>query len=44
MMIYPEGTWYCQVTPEDIEEIIETHFINGVIVERLKGPEIEWDD
>ncbi len=44
MMIYPEGTWYCQVSPEDVEEIIETHFINGDIVERLKGPEIEWND
>lgn len=44
MMIYPEGTWYCKVGPGDIEEIIETHFVRGEIVERLKGPEMEWND
>ena len=44
LMIYPEGTWYCQVGPEDVEEIISTHFINGQTVERLIGPEIEWND
>lgn len=44
LMIYPEGTWYCRVTPEDVAEIIETHFVNGSIVERLKGPEIDWND
>lgn len=44
MMIYPEGTWYCKVQPGDVEEIIETHFVSRCIVERLRGPEIEWDD
>lgn len=44
MMIYPEGTWYCQVSPADVDEIVETHFIQGCIVERLRGPEIEWND
>lgn len=44
VMIYPDGIWYCGVTPEDVEEIIRTHFIEGGIVERLKGPEKEWSD
>ncbi len=44
MMIYPDGTWYCGVQPGDVTEIVETHFVTGCIVERLRGPEIEWND
>ncbi len=35
MMIYPEGVFYRKVTVEDIEEIIEEHFIKGRPVKRL---------
>lgn len=35
MVIYPEGTWYSPQTIDDIEEIIDSHLIKGLIVERL---------
>ena len=35
MIVYPEGTFYSRVTPEDIPEIVEEHLLKGRIVERL---------
>ncbi|POF33832.1 (2Fe-2S) ferredoxin domain-containing protein [Roseibium marinum] len=35
MVVYPEGIWYRPTTPEDIDEIVETHLKNGELVERL---------
>jgi (2Fe-2S) ferredoxin len=35
VMIYPEGTWYAQVQPEDVAELIEEHVQGGKVVERL---------
>lgn len=35
MVVYPEGIWYQPRTPEDIDEIVEAHFIGGEPVERL---------
>ena len=35
MIIYPEGTFYSMVTPDDIPEIVEEHLLKGRIVERL---------
>ena len=35
MVIYPEGVWYRPTTPEDIDEIVESHFKQGKLVERL---------
>lgn len=35
VMVYPDGTMYGQVTPEDVEEIVEEHLINGQLVSRL---------
>ncbi len=35
MIVYPEGTFYSQVTPEDIPEIVEEHLLKGRIVNRL---------
>ena len=35
MIVYPEGTFYSRVTPDDIPEIVEEHLLKGRIVERL---------
>lgn len=35
IVIYPEGVWYSVQTFEDIDEILDTHVINGGRVERL---------
>ena len=35
VIIRPEDTFYAMVTPDDCEEIIESHIINGKPVERL---------
>ncbi len=35
VMIYPDGIWYAQVRASDVSEIIESHLMNGRVVERL---------
>jgi len=35
-VVYPEGVWYTYVDEFDIDEIIESHLVGGVPVERLK--------
>lgn len=35
VMVYPDGTMYGQVMPEDVPEIIEEHLEKGNVVERL---------
>ena len=35
MIIYPEGTFYTRVKPEDVAEIVEEHILKGRIVSRL---------
>jgi NADH:ubiquinone oxidoreductase subunit F (NADH-binding)/(2Fe-2S) ferredoxin/Pyruvate/2-oxoacid:ferredoxin oxidoreductase delta subunit len=35
MVIYPEGIFYQKVTPDDVEEIVNEHFIKGRPVTRL---------
>ncbi|PRX30415.1 (2Fe-2S) ferredoxin [Orenia metallireducens] len=36
VIVYPEGVWYGSVTPDDVEEIVESHLENGKVVERLE--------
>jgi len=35
MVVYPEGIWYQFVDKEDIDEIIQSHFLSGKPVTRL---------
>lgn len=38
VVVYPEAVWYGRVRPEDIEEIVQSHLIDGVPVDRLRIP------
>ena len=35
MVVYPENVWYAGVQESDLPEILESHILNGVPVERL---------
>jgi len=39
MVVYPEGVWYTFVDHQDIDEIVESHLVNGKVVERLRLPD-----
>ncbi len=41
VIIRPEDTFYAMVKPEDCEEIIESHIIQGKVVERLLCKDID---
>jgi (2Fe-2S) ferredoxin len=43
VMVYPDGTLYGQVQPEDVTEIVEEHLANGQIVERLALMQLPTD-
>lgn len=36
IVVYPEGTYYGNVTVEDVEEIVQKHLVNNEVVERLE--------
>ncbi|TQI67135.1 NADH-quinone oxidoreductase subunit NuoF [Clostridium sp. KNHs216] len=44
MIVYPEGSFYSRVTPEDVPEIVEEHLLKGRIVRRLLYQETIVDD
>jgi (2Fe-2S) ferredoxin len=35
VVVYPEAIWYGHVTPADVDEIVQSHLVNGRPVERL---------
>ena len=37
-VVYPEAVWYTYVDMADIDEIVESHLKNGVVVDRLLTP------
>lgn len=42
IVVHPGDTWYCSVTPEMVDEIVEQHFLNGQVLSaytRTPGPE-----
>lgn len=36
LVVYPQAIWYTFVDKEDIDEIIDSHLVNGKIVKRLQ--------
>ncbi len=37
-VVYPEGVWYTFVDNDDIDEIVDSHLVKGVVVDRLLLP------
>jgi len=39
-VVWPDGTWYRDATPENLERILEQHIVGGEVVEELRiaGP------
>jgi (2Fe-2S) ferredoxin len=35
-VVYPEGVWYTYIDEADIDEIVDSHLVNGQHVDRLK--------
>jgi (2Fe-2S) ferredoxin len=38
-VVYPEAVWYTFVDDHDIDEIVDSHLKQGVVVERLRLPD-----
>jgi (2Fe-2S) ferredoxin len=38
VVVYPDGVWYGRVTPQDVDEIVDSHLAGGVPVDRLRVP------
>ena len=43
VIVYPAGTFYSRVTPEDVDTIVEEHLLKGRIVDRLVYRDSETD-
>jgi (2Fe-2S) ferredoxin len=43
LVVYPEGVWYTYVDEADLDEIIESHIVDGKPVERLRLPDTPAD-
>lgn len=42
LCVQPDGVWYCNVTPENMDRIVEEHLVGGRVVEALvfhRGPD-----
>ncbi len=40
-VVYPEAVWYTYVDRHDIDEIVQSHLVEGKVVERLRlAPEV----
>ena len=37
--VYPDEVWYSIQKAEDVDEVIESHLVNGIPVERLRIPD-----
>lgn len=35
-VVYPDGIWYTYQNEHDLDEIIESHLANGIVVQRLQ--------
>jgi len=42
IVVYPEGVWYSYLDESDVDEIIDSHLLNGKVVERLLLPPAEY--
>lgn len=38
LVVYPEAVWYTYIDQSDIDEIVDTHLVQGKVVERLLLP------
>jgi (2Fe-2S) ferredoxin len=36
MVVYPDGVWYRYESEADVDEILNSHIKNGLIVDRLR--------
>ena len=36
MVVYPDNVWYQYIDQDDVDEVIDSHLLNGEIVARLK--------
>lgn len=44
VIVYPDGTFYSRVTPEDVEEIVQEHLLKGRVVTRLEYRDVTDED
>jgi (2Fe-2S) ferredoxin len=43
VVVYPDAVWYGAVTPDDVDEIVSLHLLEGRPVERLVIPDEVFD-